>query len=249
VRAYQSALAGRDYDEVCRLQTQQRLNQRAKQARGGGSPREVCVRFFERNADLAKDADQPFSVGSVTLTPRETQLARLTVEDERGGSAEVPMREHEGDWHIDGEAGAPGFSGTGADAPADPAAEEAATKAYGEFRRLLAEGDFVDACNMLGKRYRLVRAKSLERVGQVGTLCARSYEKESGVSEDAARPYEVTAVDLAVATVEEARADVRLGEADGIWFMRYEDGSWRFAGGGLAPGRQDDGGGRGQGRG
>ncbi|MEA2347276.1 MAG: hypothetical protein QOG62_1063 [Thermoleophilaceae bacterium] len=231
---YQQALATGDFEKVCALQTKAKLKQKAQDTGKGGDPRAVCVAYYQKHPELSKSADQPFSVTSVKLTPRTIPLADVTV-DTDGDSVVVPMVGHQDEWRVDGEAGAPGFTGTGVDAPADQAKQDAAGQTYSDFRRLLADHKYSGACDLLTKRYRLVRAKSLDKAGVVGTLCTTSYEKDPGAAKEAAAPFDISGVQLKTLTIPGAQLNVTLGDLEGVWYMRFEDGAWRFGGGGLAP--------------
>jgi hypothetical protein len=232
--AYHQALADGDYDTVCSMQTRSRLKERAAQSGKGGDPTEICVKYFEENPDLQKSAAAgEFTVEQTTLEPRVISLADVNVADGEGAVSPVPMRLHGEKWQVDGEPGAAGFSGAGEPTKGDDAQIEAATGAYEDFRKTLADEDYLSACDLLSKRYRLVRAKSLDKAGVVGALCASSYEQDPAQAKAAAEPYEVTGVDLKQLIVPSARLSVTLAGKDGIWFMRFEDDEWRFAGGGL----------------
>ena len=230
--AYQQALADGNYQEVCALQTKAKLKEKVAESRKGGDPREICEAYYEKRPELSEGAAEAFSVTAVELTPRQIPLADVTVQTD-GNSAVVPLVGHQDEWRVDGEAGAPGFTGTGGDAPEDQDREDAAARTYSDFRRALADREYLDACDLLTKRYRLIRAKSLDTAGVVSELCARSYEKDPSEARDAANPFDVSGVDLKVLTILQATLDVKLGDLEGVWYMRYEDGAWRFGGGGL----------------
>ncbi len=232
--AYHQALADGDFETVCASQTRSRLKDRATQSGKGGDPEEICVEYFESNPELQEAAAAgEFTVEETTLDPRVIMLADVNVADGDGAVSPVPMRQHGEKWQVDGEAGAPGFSGAGEPAKGDQAQIDAATAAYEEFRDLLADQDYLEVCDVLSKRYRLVRAKSLDKVGAVATLCADSFEDDPAQAQAASKPYEVTGVDLKQVTIPSAELSITLAGKEGVWFMRFEDDEWRFAGGGL----------------
>ena len=228
--AYQEALAAGDSEKICELQTRAKLRGRAMTDGNGKDPLGTCRRYYAAHPELSSAADLRFEVTDVRLEPRVISLA---VADLVGpGAATLPLRKHGQIWQIDGQAGAPGFSGEGDGDPvaADSSTVENVRSTYARYLERIRRGRFLEACDLLTPRYRLALAKEMDEVGSVASLCARSLRTHdsSHVGEG-----EVTGVRLSKRSVPEAEIDVRLGGLEGVWYMRFEDEAWRFSGGGL----------------